>query len=273
MLQATQIHFCIQKRPIVDQINLTLQAGEILAVLGPNGAGKSTLFKILAGDIPCKHGSIGYNGTPISSLTSRQLAEVRAVMPQHTTVNFPFTAKEVVELGLFSAQSKNPSVLVREVMEATRTSHLKDAQFQRLSGGEKQRVQLARVLVQIWEQKPFPRFLLLDEPTSSLDIAQQHAVLGILRQLTQRNIGILIILHELNLAAHYADRIVLLKDGLVTQCGPVREVLKEETLQQVFDHPIDILRHPQTGRVVVSAANTPYPSFHSNKQPSYGHHI
>jgi iron complex transport system ATP-binding protein len=266
MLQATQIHFCIQKRPIVDQISLTLQAGEILALLGPNGAGKSTLFKILSGDIPCKHGNVGYNGNPIGSLTSRQLAEVRAVMPQHTTVNFPFTAQEVVELGLFCTQSKNPNLLVQEVMEATRTSHLKDTQFQRLSGGEKQRVQLARVLVQIWEQKPFPRFLLLDEPTSSLDIAQQHAVLGILRQLTQRNIGILIILHELNLAAHYADRIALLKDGLVTQCGPVREVLQKEALQHVFDYPIEILSHPHTGHLVVAAANPTQPSFHTVKQ-------
>ena len=206
MLQAHQVHFCIQNRPVVDQISLVLQSGEILAILGPNGAGKSTLFKILSGEIPCKHGQVGYNGNPLEKLNSRQLAQVRAVMPQHTTVNFPFSAQEVVELGLFSTQSKNSAHLVKEVMEATKTLHLKNVNFQYLSGGEKQRVQLARVLVQIWEQKPFPRYLLLDEPTSSLDIAQQHGVLGILRSLTKRNIGVLIILHELNLAAHYGGR-------------------------------------------------------------------
>ena len=258
MLQASRIHFCIQKRPVVDQISLTLQAGEILAVLGPNGAGKSTLFKILSGEISCKHGDVDYNGLPVGNLNSKKLAEVRAVMPQHSAVNFPFSAQEVVELGLFSTQSKNPAKLVEEVMEATNTLHLKNSNFQHLSGGEKQRVQLARVLVQIWEQKPFPRYLLLDEPTSSLDIAQQHGVLSILRQLTQRNIGVLIILHELNLAAQYADRIALLKNGMITSCGTVQEVLQEKTLHQVFDYPIQILQHPHHGGLIVS---TSQPSF------------
>jgi iron complex transport system ATP-binding protein len=136
--------------------------------------------------------------------------------------------------------------------------HLKNSNFQHLSGGEKQRVQLARVLVQIWEQKPFPRYLLLDEPTSSLDIAQQHGVLSILRQLTQRNIGVLIILHELNLASQYADRIALLKNGTITSCGTVHEVLQEKTLHQVFDYPIQILQHPHHGGLIVS---TSQPSF------------
>lgn len=263
MLQARQIHFCIQKRPVVDQISLTLQAGEILAILGPNGAGKSTLFKILSGEIPCRHGQVGYNGNPLEKLNSRQLAQVRAVMPQHTTVNFPFSAQEVVELGLFSTQSINPPALVREVMQATKTLHLKDVNFQHLSGGEKQRVQLARVLIQIWEQKPFPRYLLLDEPTSSLDIAQQHGVLNILRGLTKRNIGVLIILHELNLAAQYADRIALLKGGMISKCGSVEEVLKEEVLQQVFDYPIQILQHPIHGGLILS---TNQPSFQTVQQ-------
>jgi iron complex transport system ATP-binding protein len=262
MLQANRIHFCIQNRPVVDQISLTLQAGEILAVLGPNGAGKSTLFKILSGEISCKQGHVGYNGLPIGNLNSKKLAEVRAVMPQHSSVNFPFSAHEVVELGLFSTLSKNPSKLVDEVMKATKTLHLKNSNFQHLSGGEKQRIQLARVLVQIWEQKPFPRYLLLDEPTSSLDIAQQHGVLSILRQLTHRNIGILIILHELNLAAQYADRIALLKNGVITSCGSVDEVLQEKTLHHVFDYPIQILQHPHHGGLIVSSSK---PSFHQQQ--------
>jgi len=252
MLQVKDIHFCIQKRPVVDQISLTLQAGEILAVLGPNGAGKSTLFKILSGEISCKHGNVDYNGIGVENLSSKKLAEVRAVMPQHSSVNFPFSAQEVVELGLFSTPSKTASKLIEEVMETTKTLHLKNFNFQHLSGGEKQRVQLARVLVQIWEHKPFPRYLLLDEPTSSLDIAQQHGVLSILRKLTHRNIGVLIILHELNLAAQYADRIALIKNGVITGCGQVSEVLQEKTLNQVFDYPIEVLEHPLHGGLIVS---------------------
>ncbi len=264
MLQASNIHFCIRQRPIVDQASLLLNSGEILAVLGPNGAGKSTLFKILSGEISCRHGQVDYNGQRIQDLSSRQLAEVRAVMPQHSSVNFPFTAKEVVELGLVSARTKHPKLLIQEVMEATNTSHLENQLFNQLSGGEKQRIQLARVLVQIWEHQPFPRYLLLDEPTSSLDIAQQHAVLKILDRLKSRNIGILIILHELNLAAQYADRVLLLKDGLIARCGSVQEVMEEKLLQKVFDYPIQLVRNPTDGRVIVTSSAqslTNLPSF------------
>ncbi|GAB3228228.1 heme ABC transporter ATP-binding protein [Algoriphagus aestuariicola] len=266
MLTASRVHFCIRQRPIVDEVSLELNPGEILAVLGPNGAGKSTFFKILSGEIRCKHGAIGYNGHDIHTLKSRELAEVRAVMPQHTQVNFPFTVQEVVELGLISTKAKNPTRLIAEVLEATNTSHLKDQVFNTLSGGEKQRVQLARVLVQIWEAKPFPRYLLLDEPTSSLDIAQQHAVLKILEALKSRNIGILVILHELNLAAQYADKIALLKDGLLAKSGTVKEVLDEEILAQVFDHPIQLIANPATGGVFVSSAAQSYSSTHTIKQ-------
>ena len=256
MLKASKVHFCIRQRPIVDEASLELNPGEILAVLGPNGAGKSTFFKILSGEIKCKHGAIGYNGHDIHKLKSRELAEVRAVMPQHTQVNFPFTVQEVVELGLISTKAKNPSKLIVEVLEATNTTHLKDQVFNHLSGGEKQRVQLARVLVQIWEAKPFPRYLLLDEPTSSLDIAQQHAVLKILQTLKTRNIGILVILHELNLAAQYADKIALLKNGMIAKVGSVEDVLEEEILAYVFDHPIHLIPNPATGGVFVSSAVT-----------------
>ncbi|MBN7810089.1 heme ABC transporter ATP-binding protein [Algoriphagus sp. H41] len=266
MLKATNVHFCIRQRPIVDEVSLELNPGEILAILGPNGAGKSTFFKILSGEVRCKHGAIGYNGHDIHKLKSRELAEVRAVMPQHTQVNFPFTVQEVVELGLISTRAKDPAKLIREVLEATHTLHLSGQVFNTLSGGEKQRVQLARVLVQIWEAKPFPRYLLLDEPTSSLDIAQQHAVLKILKTLKSRNIGILVILHELNLAAQYADKIALLKNGMVAKAGTVEEVLDEGILAQVFDHPIQLISNPATGGVFISSlASQPIPT-HTFKQ-------
>jgi iron complex transport system ATP-binding protein len=266
MLKASRVHFCISHTPIVDEVSLELKPGEILAVLGPNGAGKSTFFKILSGEIKCKHGAIDYNGHDIQRLNSRELAEVRAVMPQHTQVNFPFTVQEVIELGLISTRAKDPGQLLGEVLEVTNTSHLRDQLFNTLSGGEKQRVQLARVLIQIWEAKPFPRYLLLDEPTSSLDIAQQHAVLKILQTLKSRNIGILVILHELNLAAQYADKIALLKNGVIAKIGPIEEVLEEEILERVFDHPIQLIANPATGGVFVSSAAHFSPSIHSFKQ-------
>jgi iron complex transport system ATP-binding protein len=265
MLQASSIHFCIQNRPIVNQASLTVEPGEILAVLGPNGAGKSTLFKILSGDTSCKHGHVSYNGTAIQGLKPAQLAEIRAVMPQHSSVNFPFSAQEVVELGLTTIKPKNPALILDEVMELTQTKHLAKQAFHSLSGGEKQRVQLARVLVQIWEQKPFPRYLLLDEPTSSLDIAQQHGVLGILRKLKARNIGVLIILHELNLAAQYADRIALLKKGNLAACASVPEVMQEQLLSEVFDYPVEVFPHPHQNHWMVSTSSSNYSSMKTQK--------
>ena len=127
-------------------------------------------------------------------------------------------------------------------------------------------MQLARVLVQIWEKKPFPRYLLLDEPTSSLDIAQQHAVLKILETLKTRNIGILVILHELNLAAQYADKIALLKNGMIAKTGTVEDVLEEEILAHVFDHPIHLIPNPATGGVFVSSAASSHPNIQTFKQ-------
>ena len=266
MLEASKVHFCINKRPIVEEISLVLNPGEILAVLGPNGAGKSTFFKILSGDIACKRGDVKYNGKSIGSLKAKDLAAIRAVMPQHSQVNFPFTVQEVVELGLICTASKKPSILIEEVLSATNTEHLKDRIFNSLSGGEKQRVQLARALVQIWETKQFPMSILLDEPSSSLDIAQQHAVLNIILKLKSRNIGILVILHELNQAAQYADKIALIKNGEITKTGTVTEVLEEQLLENVFDHPIQLIQNPATGRPFVASAAINYSTFTSFKR-------
>jgi len=251
MLKAKNIHFCIRKRPIVDQADISLQAGELLAVLGPNGAGKSTLLKILSGEISCKNGDIRYNGVSIRDYSTKALAAVRAVMPQHSTLSFPYSAIEVVELGLGCQTVSAPDELLKEVMIETHTWKLRDMQYGKLSGGEKQRVQLARVLIQIWEIKPYPRYLLLDEPTSSMDIAQQHHVLQIVSKLKKRNIGILAIVHDLNLAAAYADNVALLKDGVIRYQGETEVVLTSENLEKTFDHPVKVLRDPGNDQLII----------------------
>ena len=253
MLAAKNLHYCIQKRPIVDEVSLEVNPGEILSILGPNGAGKSTLFKILSGEIPCKRGFVSYNHTGLGELKVHDLAKIRAVLPQHSQVNFPFSAKEVISLGLHQVKASKHEQILQEVMEITRVMHFSDKQYQHLSGGEKQRVQLARVLCQIWERQPYPRYLLLDEPTSSLDLAQQHAVLKILKQLTQRNIGVVVILHELNLAAQYSDRIALLKDGSLQKWGNVKEIMDEELLERVFEHPVQLIPYPCAAGCIVAS--------------------
>ncbi len=253
MLEAKRIHFCIQNRPIVNQANICLRAGQLTALIGPNGAGKSTLFRLLSGELTCKHGSVTYNGLSLPQIKPKQLATLRAVMPQHSTVSFPFRAMEIVELGLLLSNQNHPPSTIREVMTATHTYHLRDQLLGNLSGGEKQRVQLARVLAQIWEIKPYPRYLLLDEPTSSMDIAQQHHILQVIAQLKKRNIGILAILHDLNLAANYADNVVLLKEGAILNQGPTREIMTPKNLNQVFDYPIQVTSEGPKAPIYISS--------------------
>lgn len=253
MLQAQDIHFCIRNMPIIDKADISLVPGELTVILGPNGAGKSTLFKVLAGDIPCKYGKVAYNGAPINGFSAKSLALVRAVMPQHSSLSFPFKAMEVVELGLLSIGNTYRNDLIEEVMAETQTLHLKDQFYGDLSGGEKQRVQLARVLTQIWDKKPFPRYLLLDEPTSSMDIALQHHVLRIIHKIKKRNIGVLAILHDLNLAANYADKVVLLKKGRILYQGPVREVMCASNLEEVFEHPIQVFSGLEDAPMIIQS--------------------
>lgn len=253
MLQAQDIHFCIRNLPIVDKANVSLAPGELTVILGPNGAGKSTLFKVLAGEIPCKYGKVDYNGSPIDGFSAKSLALVRAVMPQHSSLSFPFKALEVVELGLLSVGDSYREDLLEEVMKETQTWHLKDQLYGNLSGGEKQRVQLARVLTQIWDKKPFPRYLLLDEPTSSMDIALQHHVLRIIHKIKKRNIGVLAILHDLNHAANYADKVILLKKGRILHQGPVKEVMSASNLEEVFEHPIQVFSGSEDSPMIIQS--------------------
>ena len=251
MLKAINIHFCIRQRPIIEWADISLQAGEFLAVLGPNGAGKSTLLKILSGETSCKKGDIQYNGVSIKNFSSKALARVRAVMPQHSTLSFPYKAIEVVELGLENQTAGSPDELLREVMMETQTWELRDRQYGKLSGGEKQRVQLARVLIQIWEMKPYPRYLLLDEPTSSMDIGQQHHVLQIVSRLKKRNIGILAIVHDLNLAAAYAYNVALLKAGIICYQGETSSVMTSGNLEKTFDHPVKVVKDPDNDQLII----------------------
>lgn len=256
MLVASHIHFCIRKQPIIQQADLSLAPGHFTAILGPNGAGKSTLLKILSGEIPCSHGDVRINGKSIRSYSPAQLARERAVMPQSTTVSFPFKAAEVVALGIQGSRELAPAQILQDVMELTNTVHLSARFYSDLSGGEKQRIQLARVLAQVWDSCPHPRYVLLDEPTSSLDLAQQHQVMKAASKLKQRNIGILAIVHDINLALEYADHLLMMKNGLVAYGGPVKDLMKESIFEEVYDHPVRLVRHEESGKTFVVSAPT-----------------
>ncbi len=260
-LRAEDISYRVGGRTLLDQVSVEVHTGELVTVLGPNGAGKTTLLKLLCGDLRPHAGEVVLNGRRLRNWSRLALAQQRAVLPQHASLSFPLSVTQVVRMGRAPYRGQGRAVerdVVRAAMRAADVHHLAERSYTQLSGGERQRVQLARVLAQIWGAADArARFLLLDEPTSALDLAHQHQVLSIARDMIKRHrLGVFAILHDLNLASGYADRLVLLHAGQVVAQGSCDQVLQAALLEATFGVPLHIAPHPLLPgrRLVVSGA-------------------
>jgi iron complex transport system ATP-binding protein len=247
---------------LLDDVSLAVPAGRLCALVGPNGAGKSTLIHVLAGDRRPTAGSVIALGRPLASWSPAEIAKVRAVLPQESTLSFPFTALEVVVLGrsphIRLAETELDLAIARGALRLVAASHLEDRAYPTLSGGERQRVQLARAVAQVSGLGDrAPRILLLDEPTSSLDPAHQHGTLQLARSLAREGATVLAVLHDLNLAAQYADTIAVLEAGRIRASGPPAEVLEEGLLGQVFGVPMRVTRAPWDPARLLVAVHAP----------------
>lgn len=247
-MRANNIAVSYGAKHILKDVSLEVNPGEVVALLGANGAGKSTLLKAMCGDVRIGAGEITLDGRELKGWSYAELARKRAVLSQNSTLTFPFTSLEVALLGrnphILERESKRDLEIVVEALKSVEAWHLADQSFPTLSGGEQQRVHLARVLTQIWEVKyNAARYLLLDEPTSSLDLAHQHLILRVARRFSRENTGVLVVLHDLNLAAHYADKIYLLKNGEVYKSGTPADTLTVANIKEVFDFDVSILEH------------------------------
>ena len=247
-IEATNVGVAIEGKAILAGVQLTVRAGEILALVGPNGAGKSTLLGAISGD-QAATGSIAIAGTDIADWRVGDLARRRAVLAQQNTVAFPFTVLEVVEMGRApwwrTPLEDEDDLAVREALEETEVTRFAERHFPSLSGGERARVSLARVLAQR------TGILLLDEPTAALDIKHQEAVLRVARRRADLGDAVVVVLHDLNLAAAHADRVTLLAEGAVHSHGAPEEVLTAKAISAVYQHPVEIVRHPVTGAPIV----------------------
>ena len=243
MLNAENIVVHLNRRAIVKDISLTAKAGDVTCIVGPNGSGKTTLLKALTGELPFT-GRVTLNDADISAASPAELAGWRAVLPQSASLSFPFTVHEVVRLGLVDGiyAPQHAAARVDEALAAVGLSGFGGWFYQELSGGEAQRVQLARVLAQVWEPilAGKPRCLFLDEPISSLDIKHQLQVLELASSYAHRGAAVIAILHDLNLTAHFADHVVLLHQGERYAFGPAREVLTSENLEAVYGCPMAV---------------------------------
>jgi iron complex transport system ATP-binding protein len=240
MLEAREISVSIGGRKIVSEASLTAAPGEVTAIVGPNGSGKTTLIKALSGDLPYE-GNISINGHDIAATAPWKLAQMRAVLPQATTLSFPFTVREIVRLGVMGGRSGalagEEARLPDRALAAVDLDGFAGRFYQELSGGEQQRVQLARVLCQVWAPvlEGVPRYLFLDEPVSSLDIRHQLIIMKIASDFAARGGGVVAILHDLNLTAMFADKVLVMRKGRAAVSGTPAEVLTDDVLERAFE--------------------------------------
>ncbi len=245
MLEAREITVSIGGRKIVSDASIAAAPGEVTAIVGPNGSGKTTFLKALSGDLPYE-GDISINGHDIAATAPWKLAQMRAVLPQATTLTFPFTVREIVRLGVTGGRSGalagEDGRLPDRALAAVDLDGFAGRFYQELSGGEQQRVQLARVLCQVWAPvlEGVPRYLLLDEPVSSLDIRHQLIIMKIARDFASRGGGVVAILHDLNLTAMFADKVLVMHKGRAAVSGTPAEVLTDDVLERVFEVPLRV---------------------------------
>ena len=233
---------------LLQAVNLAVAPGEVGAILGPNGAGKSTLLSVLAGLRSPDTGEVWLNGQRVHAANVHTLARHRAVLPQETVVAFDFRAREVVELGRYPHRlhpSRHETAIVQAAMQATGVSTMADRAVASLSGGERARVHLARVMAQVWEADAddSPRWLLLDEPTAALDLRHQHETLHtVQRWAREQGVGVLAVLHDLNLALRYADRVWVLDGGVLQASGHPAFVLEPALVERVWQVQASMVR-------------------------------
>ncbi|NYE37382.1 iron complex transport system ATP-binding protein [Nocardioides cavernae] len=236
---------------VLDGVDLDVRAGEVVALVGPNGTGKSTLLAVVAGDLEPDSGRVSVQGRPVREWRLQALARERAVLTQEQRLSFPFPVRDVVAMGRAPWRGLPEEDLddleVAAAMATTEVAHLAGRAFGSLSGGEKGRASFARVLAQQ------TGVLLLDEPTAALDIGHQETLLATARSRADAGAAVLVVLHDLTLAAVHADRMVLLEEGRVAAAGAPDEVLEAALLTRVYRHPVEVVTHPRTGDPIVLA--------------------
>ncbi|APV40746.1 heme ABC transporter ATP-binding protein [Pseudomonas frederiksbergensis] len=254
MLRTQNLQIRRGRKVVLTDITLELKPGEVLGVLGPNGAGKSTLLGALCGELRAHQGSVWLDERELSDWTGTSRAQRLAVLPQVSTLDFAFRVEEVVGMGRLPHQSGRvrDDEIVAAALHAADAGHLSGRSYLALSGGERQRVHLARVLAQLWPGEA-GQTLLLDEPTSMLDPLHQHTTLQAVREFANRGAAVLVILHDLNLAARYCDRLLLLEGGRPVALDTPEQVLRPEPLKAVFGLEVLVQQHPERGHPLIIA--------------------
>ena len=265
MLCARHVSLRFGPAHVLTDVSMELRPGTVTALAGPNGAGKSSLLRIMSGEIEPSDGAVRLNGRQLARLNPAEQARRRSVVVQSASMAFDFFVEEVLAMGRHQGRGSDQDNAVAGIIGDCKIGHLIGRRYNSLSGGERQRVQFARALLQVWQPSASrnlrchreldaePRYMLLDEPTASLDLAHELLILRLARRACENNIGVLLVLHDLNLAARFADRVALLAGGVMVADGPPTEVFTDGTLSHVYRTSIQVERHERLGRLVVHA--------------------
>lgn len=251
MLSTSHIHCRVGEKNILRGISVDFRPGEFNMILGPNGSGKSTFLKVFSGEMQFQEGRVTYEGLPLSARNKKEWARRRAVMSQQPDLHFPLTVEEVVMMGRYPHFSISPGKRDKDiciaVMQSLQLQGFTKRNYMTLSGGEKQRVQFARVLAQVWElPENGCRYLFLDEPLTSLDINYQQEFLQLAATFKKNDTVLIAVMHDINLAAHYGDRLFFLKEGRLAATGPPAEILTSELVKEIFEVQVKVVPNPFT---------------------------
>lgn len=254
LLAARDLTVTVAGRALVRDVSLAVEGGSLQVIVGPNGAGKSTLVGLLSGALRPTSGTVAYDGAPVATIPPWRLAAMRAVLPQAARLAFPFAAAEVARIGLDGIGrglgARDRAAILARALARADVAHLADRAYPTLSGGEQARVQFARVLCQLEAGRTVAdrQVLFLDEPTASLDLRHQGALLDAAAGLAATGVAVVAILHDLNLAAAYADRLLVLDGGRLVAGGRPAEVLTDDLIAEVFGVRWPVGRVPAGGQ-------------------------
>lgn len=255
MLRAEKISFKVDHNYLLKETSVQFEEGKFHVIMGPNGAGKSTLLKVLAGDEKASSGEINFLNRDLNDYSKKQLATKRAVLSQHYQITFPISVDDVVMMGRYPYFLNSPTVkdrsICRQAMQLLNVYDLRERDYNTLSGGEAQKVQMSRVLSQIWEAGAGDlKLLFLDEPVSHLDVKYQHQLLSAAKNLCRQHTAVIAILHDINLSIAYADRILFMKHGSIVYDETDFSRINSDVIHDVFDVSSTIL-YPQNHKPVV----------------------
>ena len=259
MIEVEKIHFGVKNKSLLQDVSFKAKTGEFWAVVGANGAGKSTLMKLLSKELTPTQGKISFHNKDLKKYSLKELAQKRAVLAQQNVITLAFTVHDIVLMGRYPFYDSKPSQrdlsIVDHCLQKVGIIHFRDRLYPTLSGGEQQRVQLARTLAQIWEVRE--GFIFLDEPTSGMDLLHQYETFQLAREMTQKGYGVIAVVHDLNFALQYADQVLMLKKGKMFAIGNASEVLTGENIRDAFGVSVRIFQPDDSPFPVIIPEATP----------------